>query len=114
MLSTAEANSLRHDSMGDARVVNRSARRLVDNIQGFKAQQEKGGKTYGAKDIAKFWAEHVRLSAGQEHMTKPGTIDTCLTIYNRFFSIPEFESLLQESESIYGADGPWSSIWGLQ
>jgi hypothetical protein len=47
-------------------------------------------------------------------MTKPGTIDTCLTIYNRLFSIQECESVLQESESIYGADGPWSSIWSLQ
>ena len=110
----AEANSLRHDIMGVARIATHSARQFVYNIQGFRAQQEKGGKTHGAKYIAKFWVEHVRLSAGQEHMTKPGTIDTCLMICNRLFSIPECESLLQESESIYGADGPWSSIWSLQ
>ena len=83
-------------------------------MQGAKAQQEKGGKTNGAKNIARFWAEHVCLSAGQEHMTKLGAIDTCLTIYNRLFSIPECDSLLQENESIYGADGPWSSSWSLQ
>ena len=47
-------------------------------------------------------------------MTKPGTIDTCLTIYNRLFSVPECEQMLQESETIYGADGLWSSIWTLQ
>ena len=104
----AEANSLRHDIMVVARVVTHSARQLVYNIQGFKAQLEKGGKTDGAKDIAKFWVEHVRSSEGQEHMTKPGTIDACLTSYNRLFRIPECVSLLQESESIYGEDGPWS------
>ncbi len=65
------ANNLRHDIMGVARVVKRSARQLVYNIQGFTAQQEKGGQTNGAEDIAKFWAEHMRLSAGQGHMTKP-------------------------------------------
>ena len=84
------------------------------NVQVFKAHQEKGGQTYGARDIANLWAERVRLSAGQERMTKPGTIDACLTIYNRLFNIPECECLLQERESIYGAYGPWSSIWSLQ
>ena len=110
----AEANSLRQDIQGTARVVKHSVRQLVYNIHGFKAQHEKGGNTYSAKDIAKFWADRVRLSAGQEFMTKPGTIDTCLTIYNRLFSIPECETILQESESIYGADGPWGSVWTLQ
>ena len=108
------ANNLRHDVMGAARVVTRSARQLVYNIQGFHAQQKKGGKTYGAKYIAKFCAEHVRVSTGQEHMAKPGTIDTCLKLYNRLFNIPECDILPQESISIYGADGPWSSSWSPQ
>ena len=98
------ANNLRHDVMGAARVVTRSARQLVYNIQGFHAQQKKGGKTYGAKYIAKFCAEHVRVSTGQEHMAKPGTIDTCLKLYNRLFNIPECDILPQESISIYGAE----------
>ena len=110
----AEANSLRQDIQGTARVVKHSVRQLVYNIQGFKVQHEKGGNTCGAKEIAKFWAERIRLSAGQEFMAKPGTIDTCLTIYNRLFSVPECEQMLLDSESIYGADGPWSSIWTLQ
>ncbi len=110
----AEANSLRNDIQGKARVVTHSARQLVYNIHGFKVRHEKGGKTYGAKEIAKFWAEHVRLSPGQDFMRKPGTIDTCLTIHNRLLSIPECEKMLQDSEAVYGAEGPWASIWTLQ
>ena len=68
MQSTRRPQVFRHDIMGAARVVAHSARQLAYNIQGFKAQQEKGGKTYGAKDIAKFWVEHARWSAGQEHI----------------------------------------------
>ena len=56
-----------------------------------KAQQEKRRNNYGAKDIAKFLSERARLSAGQEHMTKPGTIHTCLTVYNRLLNIPQYE-----------------------
>ena len=110
----AEANSLRQDIMGTSAVVRHSARQLVYNIYGFKVQQEKNGKTYSAKDIASFWAQNVRLSKGDVQMAKPGTIDTCLTIYNRLFSIPECEDLIKQSEEMYGADGPWASIWTTQ
>ena len=110
----AEANSLRQDIMGTSRSVTHTARQLIYNVHGFKVKQERGGKTFGAKEIAKFWAEHVRLSTGQEYMKKFGTIDTCLTIYSRLFSIPECENMVRESEVLYGPDGPWNSIWTLQ
>ena len=90
-------------------------RQLVYNIWGFKTKMEDNGKrTYGAKQISEFWEKSVRLSANQMFMAKTGTIDTCLTICKRLFSIPEAEKILAESEARYGTDGPWSSIWVLQ
>ena len=49
----AEANSLRQDIMGTSRSVTHTARQLIYNVHGFKAKQEKGGKTLGAKATAK-------------------------------------------------------------
>ena len=110
----AECSSQRQDILSTAAAVTHSVRQMVHNIWGFKLKMEDNGKRqYGAQQIAQFW-EKVRLSAGQKNLMKLGTIDTCLTIYKRLFSIPECETLLHESENRYGVDGPWSSIWTLQ
>ena len=75
-----------------------TTRQLVYTISGFKDRKDeelartKGSvKQYGAKQISKFWEEHVR---GQNILKNPTAIDMCLTIKNRLFSLPEAESIV--------------------
>lgn len=95
----AEANSLREDATSSARAVQFSARQLIHNIMGFKKRKEAEAKTtLGATHIAEFWKKHIRISKGNEGMSKKSTIDTCLTVGERLFSIPEAEALAAKSE----------------
>ena len=111
----AEANSLREDASGTARAVVLTARQLVHNIAGFKAIKEKSTKTkIGADMLAKFWAEHVRVSKNNEHMTNKSTIDVCLTIKERVFTIAGAEDIIMDGECLSGPQSFWNQIFKTQ
>ena len=111
----AAANSIRNELGGVARAVTHSARQTVYNIWGFKARKEKAkGDKFSAAQIAEFWSEHVKITAGAEQLHKKSTIDACLTLHERLFSIPVCERIVKDSEEKLGPDSPWNAIWKLQ
>ena len=113
----AEANSLRQEAAGYRRAVEHSARQLVYNIWALKLRKEaanKDGKEVSAQALADFWLNSVRVAAGNEHLHKKSTLDTCLTLYKRVFSIPECEALVAADEAAFGPESVWNSIFKLQ
>ena len=111
----AEANSLREDASSFARAVVLTVRQLVYNIQGFKKNREgKCKEAGGAAAIAKFWSESVRVSTDNMQITKKSTIDTCLTLYDRVFSIDAVESIIKGNESKFGQSSWVNHMYKLQ
>lgn len=112
---TAEAMSLRQDAISQARAVGLTARQLVHNIVGFKkAQEAKHGITYSTPMLANFVETKVRLSKDCEHFAKKSTIDLCLTIDARLFSIPGIEKLVADDESDRGPLSFFNSLYRMQ
>jgi len=111
----AAAQNARLKILSSGFLVRQTARQLAANIWGFKqAQQKLHGDTYGSKAIAKFYTDHVDKAAGTEQMHKEGTVDACLTIYDRFFSIPECDEIVEYFDNLYGPDSAFNNIWKLQ
>ena len=114
----AEANSLRQEASAFRRAVEHSARQLVFNIWGLKARKEasmgKDKTEISAQVLADFWRTEVRVAAGNQHMHKKSTFDTCLTLYKRVFSIPECAELVASDEARCGPDSVWNSLFKLQ
>ena len=67
-----------------------------------------------AANLASFLETNIKWAAGQEHMKKKSTVDTCLTLHERFFAIPEFESIVTYHEKKKGPDSAFNSLWKLQ
>jgi hypothetical protein len=59
------------------------------------------GKEVSAHALADFWIRSVRIAAGNEHLHKKSTFDTCLTLYKRLFSIPECEAVAANEEKTW-------------
>ena len=110
----ARTNSIRSEQSSVARATRYSARQTIYNIMAFKARKESGGQKYSAEAISKFWDEHVTKGAGDEALYKKGTIDACITIYERLLSIPQCEQLIHKNDELKGPDSAWNSIWKLQ
>ena len=89
-----------------ARAVARKARACIS-----AAASAPGGVRAAA--IARFWETSVRISAGSEHMMKERTIDTCITLKERLFDIPEVDAIVQRSENEKADSSAWNSLWKL-
>ena len=72
------------------------------------------GSKLSAAAIARFWETSVRISAGSEHMMKERTIDTCITLKERLFDIPDVDAIVQRSENEKADSSAWNSLWKLQ
>ena len=110
----AEAYSIRNETIGMARGITHNARQTVYNIWGFKCRKEALGVATSAAAIAQFWAEHVTQSAGTEQLHKKTTIDACLTLHERLFSLPVCDEMIRTMSDEAGPDSAWNSIWKLQ
>lgn len=110
----AEVNSLRQDAASVAEAVTFSARQLVYNINGFKASHEKRGDALTAEQVAKFYETEVRTSKKHRYLTKKSTIDVCLTIKSRMYSIPGAEEIIARDEADHGTDSFWNHLWKQQ
>ena len=112
----AEANKIRNELGGIAKLVVFSARQTVYNIWGFNMKKEAAlGREFFAAEIAKFREERQIASySGAEALHKKSVIDACLTLFKRMFCLPACENILRESEEEHGADSPWNAIWKLQ
>ena len=68
----AEANGLRNDIEGQARMITFTPRQFVVNVYGFKLKKEKsmGGAEFSAADIAQFWFKSVRPGGSGVEMKK--------------------------------------------
>lgn len=107
----AESNSCRQDFIGKADLVTHSCRQLVYNVHGFKMRK---GVQMSAALVAQFWEKEVRVAASQQFMTKKSTIDTCLTLFERIFSIEDAEAIVIRADAVDGAESAWNSLWRLQ
>ena len=107
----AEANSCRQDFVAQRDLTEHTARQIVYNIHGFKLRK---GAAMSASMVAEFWATEVRTAKSQAFMCKKSTVDTCLTLFERVFSVPDAESIICAAESRDGRDTVWASLWKLQ
>jgi len=82
----------------------------VYNISGFKQRK---GENMSAANLAKFLEENIKWAAGQEYMYKKSTVDNCITLHERFFSIPECEAIVKFHESAVGPDSAFNSLYKL-
>ena len=110
----AEASSLRNDIAAQAQVVIHTKRQTVYNVYGFKAMKEAATQeTFGAMQLAEFHMQKVRHSTTDMALTK-SSIDVCLTLYTRFFSITRVEACVVRSEKKYGQLSCWNTFWKMQ
>ena len=107
----AEANSSRQDYVGKAALVTHSARQIVYNVHGFKMRK---GATMSAEKVAQFWQKEIRTATSHKFMEKQSTIDTCLTLFDRVFSIEDAEKIIVHAEARDGVESAWNSLWKLQ
>ena len=98
--------------MGKAHLTTHTARQIVFNLNGFKQKKELQGGTWKADDIARFWKENVRLAPGQAFMGQSRTVDTCLTLFERLFSLPDVDEAIRSFDAL--SDSPFNSLWKLQ
>ena len=110
----AEANSLRMDVIAEHRAVKHTPRQLVRNVYGFKLKKETTVGPCGALTIAQFWKDNVRIARGCEFMTKKSSIDACITVYERLFSVADLEQIIAAFENKYGLDAWTNSLWVFQ
>ena len=110
----AVAYSIRNETIGMARGIAHSARQTVYNIWGFKCRKEALGVDVSAASIAKFWEEHVTRAGGTETLHKKGTIDACLTLHERLFSLPICDTIIKRLGEQTGPESAFNSLWKLQ
>jgi hypothetical protein len=111
----AEANSLRSDILAAGRAVGFTARQLVKNVVGFKAMKEAVTRTtFSAKAVADFWANNIRTTEELKTMFKPSSIDICITIDARLFSIEGVEDMIAGDEAKNGPASFWNSLYRMQ
>jgi hypothetical protein len=67
-----------------------------------------------ALQVAEFFDKNVRLSKSQKFMAKTRTIDACLTLKTRLYSLDGVEQLISIDEETFGLDSLWNSIWKQQ
>ena len=111
----AEAQSLRLDAGNHARLVMFTVRQLCYNVYGFKRRKEAATKqVFGAMAIADFYKDNVRMGSEGSHMCKKNTIDTALTLMDRFFSAAGVEDIVARSEAEYGPDSCFNNLYKCQ
>ena len=99
---------------GVARAVEYSARQWIYNIMDFKKKKEGSGAKISAEQIALFWAKNISQHKGGETFNKKSTIDCCLTIGERLFSLEPCERIIHQWDEIKGPDSTWNSVYKLQ
>jgi hypothetical protein len=111
----AEANSLREDQSGSARVAVLTTRQMVENIYGFKGLKESTTKqSFGADRLHTFWKNTVRISKQNESFTKKSTFDACLTLKTRFYCLEGVDDVVFGAETSVGPNSFWNQLYKLQ
>ena len=102
------------DVIAEHRAVKHTPRQLVRNVYGFKLKKETTVGPCGALTIAQFWKDNVRIARGCEFMAKKSSIDACITVYERLFSVADLEQIIAAFENKYGLDAWTNSLWVFQ
>lgn len=112
----AEVNSLREDILGTGEAVAETTRQTCFNISGFKKIKEEAnhGHVLSAQTIATFYLERIRLSQTNKHMAKKSSVDTCITLVDRFYGIPGVDTIVRSSEAHVGQESFWNSLYRNQ
>ena len=111
----SEANSLREDQSGSARVAVLTTRQMVENISGFKALKESTTKQkFGAEALHTFWKSTVRISKQNESFLKKSTFDACLTLKSRFYCLEGIDDVVVAAETSTGPNSLWNQLFKIQ